>query len=63
MKNLELKQMENLNAGSWAAFGCGVGVGLVVIGTWGATSPTAALIYIGCMAAFFDKLESSPTAE
>lgn len=54
MKTLELKKLEEINGGSWAAFGCGVGVGLVVIGTYGATSATAGLIYIGCMSAFFD---------
>ena len=54
MKTIELKKMEVINGGSWAAFACGMGVGAIVIGTYGSTSLTAGLIYAGCMAAFFD---------
>lgn len=54
MKKLELKKMENIEGGTWAAFGCGLGVGAIIVGTYGAATLEAGLIYAGCMSAFFD---------
>lgn len=54
MRSIEIQKMENINGGTWAAFGCGMGVGLLVLGTYGAASLEAGFIYVGCMSAFFD---------
>ncbi|WP_291122584.1 hypothetical protein [Flavobacterium sp. UBA6046] len=44
-------EMENIMAGSgfWGAFACGVGVGTIVVGTYGATSWVAVGIYATCL--------------
>lgn len=54
MKTIELKKMEKINAGTWGAFACGMGVGAIVIGSYGAATLEAGFIYASCMAAFFD---------
>ena len=54
MKTIQLKKLEEINGGSWAAFACGMGVGAIVLGTYGAATFEAGFIYAGCMGAFFD---------
>ncbi|WP_348823841.1 hypothetical protein [Flavobacterium aestuarii] len=58
LSNIEGKlspdEMENIMAGSgfWTAFGCGVGVGTIIVGTGGAASWGAVITYASCLALF-----------
>ena len=49
MKKLEISNLEKIQGGLWAELACGVGVGAVIAGTYGAASLEAVLIYAGCL--------------